>query len=123
MFPKQSSQLFRRRDRFFSVRRIETVVVESNPIDDADKEQRPVGAAFSLVGVAAIIDGEEDVRCFGEIGKCILEGQGVGGLNKHEGHAGTEEDDIAEAIVGEIVAFQVPKEPGHRQPNAFCWNA
>ena len=97
--------------------------MESNPIDDADKEQRPVGTAFSLVGIAAIIYGEEDMRRFGEIGECILQSQGVGSLNKHEGHAGTEEDDIAEAIMGEIVAFKVSKEPGHRQPNAFCWNA
>ena len=68
--------------------------MEGDAVDDGDEEQGPVGAAFGDFGVAAVVDGEEDVGCFGEVGQGVFEGDGVGGLGEHEGHAGPEEDDL-----------------------------
>lgn len=45
-----------------SVAGVQGVIVEGDAVDDGDEEKRPVGSAFGYVGVAAVIDGEEDVR-------------------------------------------------------------
>lgn len=44
-----------------SVAGVEGVVVEGDAVDDGDEEKRPVGSTFSYVGIAAVVDGEEDV--------------------------------------------------------------
>ena len=36
-----------------------------------------------------------------------FEGEGVGSLREHEGHAGAEEDDFGGGRVGEVFAFEV----------------
>lgn len=55
--------------------------MEGYAVDDADEEERPVGAAFGDLDVAAVVDGEEDVGCAGEVGEGFFEGEGVGGLH------------------------------------------
>lgn len=47
--------------------------MERDSIDNTDEKKRPVGAAFGDFNVAAVVDGEEDVRGFGEVGQCIAE--------------------------------------------------
>ena len=51
-------------------------------------------AALGDFDVAAIIDGEEDVRRVLEIGESFTKGLGIGCLHKHEGHGRSQEDDI-----------------------------
>jgi len=60
--------------------------VEGHAIDNRDKEEGPVGAAFRDGGVACVIDWEEDVCCVSEVGKGTFDGQGIGGLHEHESH-------------------------------------
>lgn len=57
---------------FFFVVGHEAVVVEGYAVDDGDEEEGPVGAGFGDIGVAAVVDGEEDVGYVGEIGEGIL---------------------------------------------------
>ena len=52
-----------------------------------------MGAAFGLVDVAVVVDGEEDVSYAGEVGEGFLEGEGVGRVHEEEGHGGAEEND------------------------------
>ena len=66
-----------------------------------------MGAAFGDFGVAAVVDGEEDVGGFGEVGEGVFEGDGVRGLREHEGHARSEEDDLSVFVLGEVFAFEV----------------
>lgn len=65
---------------------MEGVVVESDAVDDGDEEKRPVGAAFGDGGVTAVVEGEEYVGGFGEVGEGFAEGERVGCLSEHEGH-------------------------------------
>jgi hypothetical protein len=43
--------------------------VERNPVDDRDEEERPMRAAFGTLRFVAVVDREEDVRRFGEVGE------------------------------------------------------
>ena len=66
---------------FAAVGRVEGVVVEGDAVDDADEEEGPVRATLGDLDVAAVVDGEEDVRCAGEVGEGFFEGERVGGLH------------------------------------------
>lgn len=77
---EQRAQLHRHLVRLHAVARRERVVVERDPVDDGDQQQGPVRAAFSFEDVAAVVDGEEDVRRAGEVGQGVADGAGVGGL-------------------------------------------
>lgn len=55
--------------------------MEGDVVDEADEEEGPVGAAFGVGGVVAVVDGEEDVGCVGEVREGVFEGGGVGGLH------------------------------------------
>ena len=86
----------------------EGVVVEGDAVDDGDEEEGPVGAAFGFDDGAAVVDWEEDVGCFGEVGEGFEECARVRGLEEHKGHAGAEEDDVGGFVFGEEFAFEVP---------------
>ena len=79
--PQQLTYLLRRESGFLHVGRVQAVVMESDAVNDADEEERPVGAAFCDFDVAAVVDGEEDVRCLSEVWEGVFEGQGVGCLH------------------------------------------
>ena len=64
-------------------------------------------AAFGKVDVLAVVDGEEDVGGAFEVRESSDEGERVGGLHHHEGHAGAEEDDVGVAVAGEEFALEV----------------
>ena len=81
--------------------------MKGHAIDDGDEEERPVGAAFGEVDVLAVVDGEEDMGGAAEIRESGDEGEGVGGLHEHEGHAGPEEDDLGVVIFGEEFSLEV----------------
>jgi hypothetical protein len=66
--------------------------VECYAVDDADEKQRPVGTAFCVFDVVAVIYGEEDVCCGFERGEGGFETQWVVGLEEHECHARSEEN-------------------------------
>ena len=86
---------------------MEGVIVESNAVNDRDEKERPVGAAFGNGRVAAIVEGEEDVGRLGEVWEGLTKGNGVGGLGKHEGHGGTEEDNVRVGELGEVLPLEV----------------
>lgn len=81
--------------------------MEGDGVGDGDEQEGPVGAAFGEGGVAAVVDGEEDVGCAGEVREGVFEGEGIGGLHQHEGHAGAEEDNVRVGVLGEEFAFEV----------------
>lgn len=66
-----------------------------------------MGAAFRDGGVAAIVEGEEDVGCLGEVWQGFAEGDGVRGLGEHEGHGGAEENDVRVGVLGEVFTLEV----------------
>lgn len=76
-------------------------------VDDGDQKEGPVGSAFGFGDVAAVINREEDVRCLGEVGEGVFEGEGVEGLGEEEGHAGAEEHDFGGLVVDEVLALEV----------------
>lgn len=41
--------------------------MECDTVDEADQEERPVGATFGDLDIAAVVDGQEDVRCFAKV--------------------------------------------------------
>ena len=67
--------------------------MEGYAVDDTDEEQGPVGTAFCVLDIAAVVYGEEDMGCVFEGRQGRFQGHGVVGLEKHEGHAGAKEDD------------------------------
>lgn len=58
--------------------------MECYAVDDGDEKQGPVGSAFGFGDVSAVVYGEEDVGCAGEVWEGIEDGAGVGGLEEHE---------------------------------------
>lgn len=86
------------------------VVVEGDSVDDGDEEEGPVRATFGFGDVAAVVYWEEDVRCSGEIGECLAEGEGVWRLKNHKGHARSEENDIRRTILYQKFPFQISNE-------------
>lgn len=66
---------------FLVVGGVHGVVVEGEAVEEADEEEGPVGAAFGELDVGAVVDGEEDVGCGGEVGEGVFEGGGVGRLH------------------------------------------
>jgi hypothetical protein len=83
------------------------VVVEGDAVDDGDEEERPVRPAFGVRDVAAVVYGEEDVRCAGEVGEGALERARVLGVLEQEGHGGAEEDNLRFRVVFELFALEV----------------
>lgn len=81
--------------------------MESDAVDNGNKEERPVGATLGDGGVAAVVEGKEDVRCLGKVRQGFAEGDGVGGLGEHEGHGWAEEDDVRVRVLGEVFALEV----------------
>ena len=81
--------------------------MERYAVDDADQEEGPVRAALGEVRVMAVIDGEKDVRCAGEVWQGFFERKRVRRLHKHEGHGGAEEDDVGVFVLVEVFAFEV----------------
>lgn len=59
----------RREAGFGVVCAAEGVVVEGDAVDGGDEEERPVGAALGLCDVSSIVNRQENVRYFREIGK------------------------------------------------------
>ena len=82
--------------------------MEGDAVDDRDEEERPVRAAFRNGRVAAIVNGEEYMGCSCEIGEGVFESEGVRGLGEHEGHAGTEENDVGVFVLFQVFSFEVP---------------
>lgn len=68
--------------------------MERDVVDNGNEEQRPMGAALGLRDIATVVYRQEDVGSLGEVGKGFAKGARVGSLKNHEGHAGTEQDDI-----------------------------
>jgi hypothetical protein len=66
-----------------------------------------MGPTFGFGYVPAIVNWEEDVGGFGEVGEGVAEGSRVGGLEEHEGHAWAEEDDVGVFEFGEVFVFEV----------------
>lgn len=64
-------------------------------------------AAFGFGDVAAVVDWEKDVRCAGEVGEGVAEGERVGGLEEEEGHTRSEEDDVGRSVLCEEFVFEV----------------
>ena len=89
------------------VGRTERIVVEGHAVDDGHKEEGPVRAAFREIDVLAVVDGEEDMGGAAEVRERRDEGEGVGGLHEHEGHAGPEEDDVGVSVFGEEFSLEV----------------
>lgn len=81
--------------------------MEGDAVDGADEQQRPVRAAFCGRHVAVVVDGEEDVGRGCEGGEGFAQGEGVGRVEQHEGHAGPEEDDAGFGVGGEVFALEV----------------
>lgn len=77
-------------------------------VEDAHKKKGPVGAAFRYRGVAAVIDGEEDVGCAREVGKGFSKRERVGGLHEHKRHGWAEKDDVGVFVLDEVLVFEVP---------------
>lgn len=102
-------ELHRHLSRLPIITRRQRVVVEGDAIHDGDQQQRPVGAAFSLGHVAAVVDGQEYVRRAGEVRKGFAQGVRVGGLQDHERHAWPEEDNIRVFILYQELTLQIPR--------------
>ena len=66
-------------------------------------------ATFGEIGIMAVIDGEEDVCCAGEVWEGFFEGKRVGCLHEHEGHRGSEEDDVGAFVLAEEFVFKVSR--------------
>ena len=81
--------------------------MKGHAVDDGDEEEGPVRAAFGEVDILAVVDGEEDVGGPAEVGESGDEGERVGGLHQHEGHAGPEEDDVGIFVFGEEFSLEV----------------
>lgn len=81
--------------------------MESNAIHNGHEQEAPVRTARCLCGVAVVVDGEEDVCCFAEVGEGVADGGRVGGLHQQVGYRGAEEDDVRELIGGEIFVLEV----------------
>ncbi len=60
--------------------------MKGDAIDDADKEQGPMRAAFSLFDIMTVVDGQEDVGRAGEVWESFLESYRIRGSHEHEGH-------------------------------------
>lgn len=82
--------------------------MKGDAVDDGNEQERPVGAAFGLVDIAAVVDGEENVARLCEVRECFAERARVWGLKEHEGHAWTEKDDVGGFIIDEEFAFEIP---------------
>lgn len=67
-------------------------------------------AAFGFGDIAAVVYWEENVRCAGEIGECLAEGERVWRLKNHKGHARSEENDIRRTILYQEFPFQISSE-------------
>lgn len=48
--------------------------MEGHAVNEANEEKSPVAAAFSDFNRSAVVDGEEDMGCEGEVGESIFEG-------------------------------------------------
>lgn len=70
-----------------------------------------MGTTFGNFDIAAVVDGEKDVGCLGEVGKGVFQGQGIGRLDEHKGHGGAEEDDLGIFVLGEVFALQISNDP------------
>jgi hypothetical protein len=55
------------------------------------------------------------VRGSREVGKSLAEGAGVGCLEEHERHAGSEEDNIGGLVSGKEFMFQVSRATGYQR--------
>lgn len=66
-----------------------------------------MGTTFGHFDIAAVVDGEKDVGCLGEVGKGVFEGEGIGCLNEHKGHGGAEEDDLSIFVLSEVFTLQI----------------
>lgn len=103
----QAADFLRYDTRFASVSGWEGVVVERYAVDEGDEQEGPVSAAFRFDDVMAVVNGEEDMSRFREVGERITEGTRVGSLKKHEGHARTQENNVGSFVFGEAFAFEV----------------
>jgi hypothetical protein len=81
--------------------------VKGYAVDERDEKKRPVSTAFSFNNIVAVINGEEDMRCSGEVRKSFAKGTRIGGLEEHKGHAGAKKDDISGFVFAEEFAFEV----------------
>lgn len=64
-------------------------------------------AAFCFHDIATVVDGEEDVGGTREVREGLTKGSGIAGLSEHEGHAGSEEDDVGGLVLGEVFMLEV----------------
>jgi len=94
MLAKQYTQFLAHIMRRVVVVAGKAVVVESHAVELTDEQERPVRAGLGFGDGLCVVDGKEDVRCFGEVRECGFEGEWVGGLQEHEAHGGAEEDDV-----------------------------
>ena len=76
-------------------------------VDDADQEQRPVRTTLGEIRIVAVVDGEEDVCCTGEIWQGFFERERIGRLHEHEGHGWAEENNVGVFVLVEVLAFEV----------------
>lgn len=81
--------------------------MEGDSINDTDEEKRPMGAAFRDFDVAAVVDGEEDVRGSGKLRQCVAESERIGGLDQHKRHGGAKQDDVRVFVKAQNFAFEV----------------
>lgn len=75
-----------------------------------------MGTAFGLRDIAAVVNWEEDVGGFGEIWQGFAEGARIWGLEDHEGHAGSEENDVGGLVSRQKFVFKVSGAAGDQ-----CW--
>ena len=91
---------------------VHAVVVERDPIPDRHDRQAPVAAAFCLFRVDAVVDGQEDVGGFADIGQGGAHRHHglravVGGELEHHHHAGPEQDDVAGGVQSEVLFLEI----------------
>lgn len=73
--------------------------MEGYAVDDGDEEERPVGTAFCVFNICAVVYGEKYMGCVGELGEGAFEGSWVLGVLEEKGHGGAEEDDLRFRVV------------------------
>lgn len=86
---------------------VKRIVVEGDAIDAGHEQERPMGSALGHGRVLAVVDGEEDVCGFLEIGQSTLERERIMGLLQHEAHGGAQEDDVGFGVMGQLLALEV----------------
>lgn len=64
-------------------------------------------AAFCLGDIATVVDREEDVSGTREVRESFTESSWITGLSEHEGHAGSEEDDVGRLVFGKVFMLEI----------------